>query len=232
MARLSTSTGGRTDAPRPRSSSAVVDALSHRRRRRVLAVLSDGGSASESELAAALARTDDADERRRVAVSLHHRHLPKLADAELVVRDADSRTVSPTDHPLFGTRAFDAVVRDPDASPDELDAALSALADPRRRTALAVLLTAGRPLAEAEVAERVAVRDGARGAGVLVGLMTDLHHVHLPALDRAGLVAHDAEARRASADGSPALDAAWFADAFPHPRTGGDGARARDGHAR
>ena len=36
---------------------------------------------------------DDAAHRRRVAVSLHHEHLPKLADAGVVDYDARSRTV-------------------------------------------------------------------------------------------------------------------------------------------
>lgn len=227
MSHLSPPNTGGNDAHLPRSPSAVLDALSDRRRRDVLAVLTDRGPTAESELTAALAPDGDADDRARIRISLHHVHLPELADADLVARDPESRTVSATDHPVFGTPAFGALVRDRDrsASDDALDAALSALADPRRRTTMAVLRTAGRPLAEAEVAERVAVRERDPESGDVVGLMADLRHVHLPSLARSGLADYDAEARRVVDSGHPVVEETWLGTDL---RAGADRARVRD----
>lgn len=74
----------------------VIDALAHRRRRHVLRCLAERGSAMRlTALATAVARRelDDADVDyadaivERVRRSLHHRHVPKLADAGLVEYD-------------------------------------------------------------------------------------------------------------------------------------------------
>lgn len=65
----------------------MLDALAHQRRRHALYELrdADGAMAVES-LADAVA--DDAGE--QVVVSLHHQHLPRLADVGLVDYDARS----------------------------------------------------------------------------------------------------------------------------------------------
>lgn len=69
--------------------------LADPRRRRVLAVLDDRRRATVEDLANALA--DGADDRARLAASLTHGHLPKLADAGVVVYDADAGVVEATD---------------------------------------------------------------------------------------------------------------------------------------
>lgn len=71
---------------------AVFECLADRRRREVVAQLRDREAASLGELAE---NADGRDE--RLALELHHRHLPKLADAGLVEYDPDDRAVSSTD---------------------------------------------------------------------------------------------------------------------------------------
>lgn len=84
-----------------RGSDEVFGALAHDRRRRVLAVLRAAEEPlSLTEVAIELTRRhggpdgpgreDPAD----VRVALHHRHLPKLADAGLVEYDAAEKTVA------------------------------------------------------------------------------------------------------------------------------------------
>lgn len=83
----------------------LYEALSRERRRRILSVLAETeGPLGVDELARAVAarerdaRPADLDEAdvERVRVSLYHRHVPKLADAGLVVRDDEAGHVSLT----------------------------------------------------------------------------------------------------------------------------------------
>lgn len=71
---------------------AVVASLADPRRRAVLSVLADRDTPlSRAELAReVLARDPDLDE-EEVRVSLHHVHLPKLADAGVITYDASAR---------------------------------------------------------------------------------------------------------------------------------------------
>ena len=85
----------------------TYDVLADERRRAALSVLSDrDGPLELSALARAVAvRTEDdatgpaPDAVDRMRVSLHHQHLPKLADAELIAYDVDRKVVYPTDLP-------------------------------------------------------------------------------------------------------------------------------------
>lgn len=77
----------------------VVDALADGQRRAVLRTMLDEESADLREVARSVARrkhddppSDGALERLKVA--LHHRHLPKLADAGLVEYDHRNRAVA------------------------------------------------------------------------------------------------------------------------------------------
>jgi len=110
------------DAP---ESEAVFECLAERRRRAVVAVLRDRGAASLHELADSI--TGPNDRTKRVELELHHRHLPKLADAGLVEYDPDDRAIVPTE----GTAAADIVAQTveqcgalcPDAEPARSDPA-------------------------------------------------------------------------------------------------------------
>ncbi|WP_336000022.1 DUF7344 domain-containing protein [Halorientalis halophila] len=72
----------------------VFELLSDSRRRRVCLYLRRSGvEVTElSDLIDALASEDDAVDRDRLAIDLHHRHLPKLDDAGIVDYDPRSHT--------------------------------------------------------------------------------------------------------------------------------------------
>lgn len=81
----------------------VVDCLASEHRRLVVAILQEhDGSMSCSDLAREVAAFQD-DARGRTAeeveISLHHTHLPKLADVGLVERDREAGTVAYRSHP-------------------------------------------------------------------------------------------------------------------------------------
>jgi DNA-binding transcriptional ArsR family regulator len=76
----------------------LFDALSHARRRAVLSYLHDADDdvAAVSELVDRVTRQEadrTGDRRETVAVALYHKHLPKLAAAELLDYDSRSGTV-------------------------------------------------------------------------------------------------------------------------------------------
>jgi hypothetical protein len=66
-------------------------------RREIVAILHESGSIGHDRLTETLAMSEaDADEdaRRQIRIALYHNHLPRLAEAELVVYDDE--TVTPT----------------------------------------------------------------------------------------------------------------------------------------
>ena len=80
----------------------VVAALADHRRRAVLTYFqqAQSGDATVEELASSLAERDDGQsstppdtEGRNIRISLHHTHLPKLADANLISYDPDQGRV-------------------------------------------------------------------------------------------------------------------------------------------
>ena len=84
------------------------EVLTHERQRAVLSILDDESADSTytlSELADSVAERErhvdagqtDTEVRARIEGSLHHKHLPKLADAELLVYDAEDGTVEPAE---------------------------------------------------------------------------------------------------------------------------------------
>lgn len=58
-------------------------------RRGILAVLRESNSVERDELVAHLADGDETD-RHRIRVALHHNHLPKLDDADLLTYDGET----------------------------------------------------------------------------------------------------------------------------------------------
>lgn len=74
----------------------TFDVLSSPVRREIITTLSESGSVARDQLTETLARADGADQdaRRRIRIALHHNHLPRLADAGLVVYDDEAVTAT------------------------------------------------------------------------------------------------------------------------------------------
>ena len=76
------------------------DLLSHPLRRHIIAILNDTQSMSRQELTAILVAieaedgTEDAQLRRQIRIALHHNHLPKLADADVITYDEEIVTAT------------------------------------------------------------------------------------------------------------------------------------------
>ncbi len=181
------------------------DCLTDGRRRRALAVLFDEvGVTSERALARRLAAAERGETPRSVAdeavtnvrTSLRHVHLPKLDEAGLVDWDGEDGTVSAADHPLLEDARFRGIV---ETDVDGWDDIVEGLADQRRRDALVVLESEGE-LSRDRLAEVLAARDADE-------LALQLHHVHLPKLDDAGLIDYDPDAGTAAYRGHPELPA-------------------------
>lgn len=95
-----------------RSLDTIFDVLGARRRRTVLYVLSRrSGPVALADLVDELVALEEAY-RERVAVSLHHEHLPKLADAALVDYDRTAQTVELRDFSTRFHRYLDLVAED------------------------------------------------------------------------------------------------------------------------
>lgn len=74
----------------------LINLLADEGRRHVLAVLRDTDEPlSVADLANSLARREAGDAKQR-KITLHHRHLPKLADADLVEYDDETKAVTLT----------------------------------------------------------------------------------------------------------------------------------------
>ncbi len=119
-----------------------------------------------------------------VAVDLRHRHLPTLDEAGLIDL-ADGGAVA-TDRADQFQQILEAV-EDADAP----DAALDALADRRRRSALEYAARVEEPIGLDTLADCIAQSDDDPD-----DVAIDLHHRHLPKLDDAGFLAYDADDRR------------------------------------
>ncbi|UTF54376.1 DUF7344 domain-containing protein [Natronosalvus rutilus] len=181
-------------AARNLSIDSTFNAITSRRRRRILAFVGErreGGidSVTLNELARELAAeelgkpavsvtTNEFEERRTALV---HVELPLLEDAGLLAWDREAGAVSlPDDLVLDGAT----IRKTTERNDTNWDAVFEALANERRRTALAVLDDASEPLSVAVLASEVAAEVGASEADV----RTTLTHQHLPALEAAGLV--------------------------------------------
>lgn len=192
----------------------VLDCLTDGRRRESLSILADReGALRERDLAEAIAaaESDDVTESavRTVTVELRHLHLPKLDEAGLVAWDPDGETVTAADHPLFEDSRLRQLV---EADDPEWDAVLEAVANGRRRSVLAALRSVGGPLQRDALAHAIADgEDGSRPSPETVDdLRVQLHHVHLPKLEAAGLVEYDAAEGTVTYEGHselPPLDA-------------------------
>jgi len=212
---------------------ALFAALADDRRRRLLGILRHEapGAVTEGELATRLATLPDdrpsvagtgeagpgtADPHQRVRVRLRHTHLPKLAAAGLIERDADGNVVAATGHPAYRDpgvcEALDGRV---DADSGSLDALFAALADGRRRAILDVLSHQVGPIHTETLARELDARDGDAPESDVPGdavedALVGLRHVHLPRLSGAGLIDYDAAAKTVQYAGHPQLRVPWM----------------------
>jgi len=155
---------------------------------------------------------------RRFRADLVHDHLPRLESAGLVRWNRDDGSVRATDHPALSDPCLDRVLDEPCGDWDPI---LETLDDDRRRRVLAVLRDHGGVMDRRELAMEVVTREceidqdgqARRGRDARHGENEDpgsarqsgserpvtrrneavlsLHHVHLPKLERADLVAYD-----------------------------------------
>ncbi len=202
------------DAPSATARNEVFEALAHRRRRAVLRILDRVARVRPSALAAHLV-AEEADkplvdvtrgEAEPVLVDLEHCHLPRLADAGLLSRE--DGVVELTEHPAVRDPKLGAMVG---TDAPGWDAVLSSLADKRRRVVLTTLSVNGAPMDRLDLAAEVAGKVGDDDTPATVeDVVLGLHHVHLPKLEAAGLVACDADEGTVAFEGHPALDEEWL----------------------
>lgn len=193
---------------------AVFDALAHRRRRVSLRVLERTDGVTPAELATrVVAAEGDAQGGTRqerdpeaVRVSLEHAHLPKLEAAGLVTRTDEG--VTTTRHPALRDRRLGSIVA---SDAPDVDDVLDCLADERRRILLATLVRNDAPMDRRALAIAVSETtwNDAEGAASVERVLVDLHHVHIPKLEAAGLVDVD-ESETVAYRGHRALDDEWL----------------------
>lgn len=188
-------------------------AIADRRRRALLRVLDRRVRATPAELARYVVAEETGTHRRDVGRraaegarrTLEHVHLPRLRDVGFVSREEG--LVVPTGHPALQDDGFRELIATEDRRWDEV---LTCLADERRRVTLAALARNDGPMDREALAADVAraVDAGTQDGGHEV--LVELHHLHLPKLQAAGLVTYDAEDGWADYEGHRAIDEQWF----------------------
>lgn len=193
----------------------ITDALrclGHPRRRRILVALDDlSATVTVGELADELrgpgTTEDRSDGRERLHRSLRRVHLPHLSQATLVDWKEADDVVSLADVPFWNDEWFR---RLREASPDRSDPVSNVWGDERRHATLAVLAYREGSMTRHALAYAVLDRraDGEISTAAIEESAVELHHHHLPRLERAGVVEYDAETGVAVAvmDADPAVD--------------------------
>lgn len=188
-------------AAKDQSNDQIIETIADRTRRETLRALLSWPTGITTEDLATLVTAAVADvelvevtreTRRPIHVELVHKHIPKLADAGLVERDTEAGTVDTTDHPALQDGWFRDLLA---VEPDDWDHVLTALKSPERRLILAILEEAD-ALDREELARRVAAREtNSAPADVPEDAIEEtvlaLYHVHIPALQQAGMVVYD-----------------------------------------
>ena len=191
----------------------VFDGLTDAACREILAVLSEApaplteGELAERVAASRAAGTDGEADPAAVESTLRHVHLPKLAQVDLVAWDRPGATVSTTDHPLHDDAQFHSLLA---AEPEHWERAVTVHSDERRRATVAALDSRTGPVTREELAREVADADGDVSPSQAREVAVQLHHIHLPKLDEAGVVEYDADAgtvRRTGEATIPWMDA-------------------------
>lgn len=195
----------------------LLQAFADERRRECLRILEHRASAVDIESVALLLVATEQDksvlavtdaELEEVRADLEHVQLAVLEAAGLVSWDTVSESVVLTDHPALADSKMTSII-ETDAS--DWDDILSSLADRRRRILLSVLYRTGGPMGRTELATEVAkrVHDDETTSPVQTTLQ-QIHHVHLPKLDEAGLVTYDVDEMVVTYEGHPDLDEEWL----------------------
>lgn len=211
---------------------AVFACLANREQRRIVGLVSEQAPepVPREELETTLAAFEagkarnevTTEERQRAAVALRHRHLPKLTAAELIERDTDENTIALTDHLAFqDPGVLDVIGDDIPAGSESLDSLFGAIADTRRRTILDVLSHQLGPIHLETLARELQTYDREmRESDVPTAdvdpVLKRLHHVDLPRLSEAGLIAYDADEEMIAYEGHPQLRVPWMHSVF-HP---------------
>jgi DNA-binding transcriptional ArsR family regulator len=186
-------------ASHARSKDAIIESIADRTRRETLRALLGWptGMATEDLATLVTAAISDGgageatrEARGSVHVALVHTHLPRLADAGLVERDVEAGTVATTDHPALRDDRFQKMLA---VEADDWDQVLTALQAPKQRTALAVLEEV-ETLDTEELARRIVARETDSAPtdvpdDAIEETLVALHHVHIPTIQQAGLVA-------------------------------------------
>lgn len=158
---------------------------------------SDDDALVVADLAARLADEDALGDEDALRVDLHHTHLPKFDDADLLDYDADRGLLRPGSTSQF--EAIHSAIEEYGAAnrPVSLDALFGLLADFRRRTGYLTLCSHG-DLSLPDLADEVAVAE--RGEALpeidpdaVLRVYLSLYHNHVPRLAGAGLVTYDQE---------------------------------------
>lgn len=178
----------------------LVESLTDRQRRQILRTLREEPEpVSERELAERLVLTDGAKSIEDVAevtiegvrIQLQHAHLPRLDDVGLVEWSRDDETVAVTEDPVWEDAEFQRLLEIDDDDWDELAASE---VDGRLRTIVSAL-ESGESVRRDVLAHRVAAHeaDAESWADSVESVRSELHHVHLPKLEGAGLLEYDAD---------------------------------------
>lgn len=188
-------------ARRKLSHNELLDNLNDRQRRRILRLLEDQSEPmTERELAEQLVAEDGNKSVEEVSegaiegvrIQLQHAHLPRLNDADLVSWDESDETVASSEHSVYDDPMFQRLLEMED---DEWDDVIASITGERRRDVLSVLESKEESVRRDVLAHEIAAREanGQSWADAVDSVRTELHHVHLPKLEGAGLVEYDAD---------------------------------------
>ena len=217
-----------------------LSVLANRRQRAILRVLTEAGrSLPTAELVTRLAAVESespTDERptddASIRLTLTHVDLPQLAAARFVTTSREPSTVQLSKHPLLDDPHVERVLRE-----DTWDDRTAIAAVGRHRCIRAILAADPDPLALRRLATLVCAHESLHVEApphphsptaahispraetppeLPVDAMIDaLHHIHLPALEAAGLVVYDPETGTVDASSSPDPDDVWQPPEFP-----------------